>query len=105
MQVEFVSVAKFFSNRGRTKTSKKKLCELKFPNTVSPKSIENWEGALILPDALPNSSFEMCKIINFSYYLEFKFGISGPSVNKNLMIPIVIGTIKFDTNNVVKETF
>ena len=96
MHVELKAKVKVLGNYKEKKSSYYRLCESAYPNIVEPKSVVNWEGALVLPDIMPNTSFDMCKIINLNYFLEFKFSVSGPSMNTKLVIPIIIGTIKLD---------
>ena len=71
------------------------ISDIKFPNSVKPKSTETFEGLLVVPD-VPTSSKGFNRIIEVTYELILTFGVSGLSYDEYLSIPIESGTVRLN---------
>ena len=92
LHIDLLQKIRFFANCGHSILCQVKVAALQFPNPVNPKSIESFEGRLVVP-SVSTSSSSLCRIINVFYELIFTFGASGLSTNEHLAIPIIIGSI------------
>ena len=92
LHIDLLQKIRFFANCGKSTMRSVAVAALQFPNPVNPKSIESFEGRLVVP-SVSTSSSNLCRIINVFYELIFTFGASGLSTNEYLAIPIVIGSI------------
>ena len=92
LHIELAQRVRFFSNTGRSTMRAAGAASLKFPNPVNPKSVETYEGHLVVPNVATTSS-GLCRIIEVFYELIFTYGASGMSMNEYLTVPIVIGSI------------
>ncbi|CAF0761104.1 unnamed protein product [Brachionus calyciflorus] len=92
MSVSLIQKIKFKANY-RTKLSYRTIENFRFPSSVQERSIVKWDNSvLIIPPICPTSDGR-CKIIDVSYLVLFDFCASGLSLTKEMLIPIVIGTI------------
>ncbi|CAF0905004.1 unnamed protein product [Brachionus calyciflorus] len=86
-----------FHARCKSKSVYRTVAFLKCPKSIEKKSIEKWEDRFLIP-SICSSSNGTCHIIQVAYDISFEFGSSGLSLNKNLRIPLVIGTIPLRSN-------
>jgi len=83
----------------KTKTTYRDVSVSKYPNKISPRSIENWNNVTIQIPPIVSSSNGTCRIINVSYTIILNFDASGVAISKDVPIPITIGTIPlYDSN-------
>lgn len=92
MSANLVQKIKFHSNN-KTKTCIRNVASIKYDQRVSARSTDRWDKSVLLIPPVCSSSNGTCRIIEVSYAVIFRFDASGFAISKDLVIPIVIGTI------------
>ena len=83
-----------------TKIIKRFITTLVFPRAIPARSKEELNNVSIKIPALNGTMNKLTSLIEINYFVRLLFDIMGPSVEQELTIPIVIGTIplrKIDT--------
>lgn len=89
MIVKLIQYLKFHTS-DRTQESSSVIASIKYNKNVSSKSVNEWNGFLVVPSTCPTSN-GLCKLIDVSYELVFILKPSGLTVKTKLSIPIIIG--------------
>ncbi len=89
MTVKLIQCANFHTN-GRIKESNIVIASIKYNKIVNSKSVNEWDGFLLVPPTCPTSN-GLCKLIDIHYELLFVLNPSGLSFKTELTIPIIIG--------------
>jgi hypothetical protein len=85
----------YFRARAKTRTTENKLVTLEIPYTVAAGAQQNFRDLTLIIPPTCSSSNGLCQIIEVRYTLNLNYGKSGLSINADLNIPFVIGTIPF----------
>jgi hypothetical protein len=87
-------------------TTKSKSCirnvgAIRFPRKIPSRFQDTWNDSVLVIPPVCSTSNGTCGIIEVSYSIVFNFDTSGIAISKDLVIPIVVGTIplKLSENN------
>lgn len=97
MSVSLIQQIRFIAT-WKTKIDKRVISKVIFPSIVNERSFQDWNNIVLPIPAVCSTSNGISKIIEVNYMAVFNFNPSGMSVSKDLIIPIVIGTIPFREN-------
>ncbi len=76
-----------------SKIVKRFMVTLVYPKKIKRETKKEFNNLILkVPPVNPNS-FSSSSIVNISYYIKIIFDIEGPSIDTDLIIPIVIGNI------------
>jgi hypothetical protein len=89
MTIELVQTLKFHATR-KTRTSWNVVGSISYNKHLDPRTCEQWNNFFTVPAVCPSSN-GLCRIIDISYNLVFKFDAKGFSTSKSLSIPVTIG--------------
>jgi len=93
MTIELVQTLKFHATR-KTRTSWNVVGSISYNKHLDPRTLEQWNYFFPVPAVCPSSN-GLCRIIDISYNLVFKFDAKGFSTSKSLSIPVTIGKFFF----------
>lgn len=100
-KIEFFSKLRFHAG-AKVKTITRLISILNLDKKVSARSTEKFNQIQIFVPQLCPTSMSMCKILEVSYFLSVRLDVSLSSIELDLHLPIVIGTIPIrDNSNVL----
>lgn len=86
-----------FKTKDQSRKSSRQVTTVKYTEKIKGYAEGNWKNSLLVPPVCSSSSNDLCKIIDISYEVKFRFKIDGTwmimAIPREISIPIVIGTI------------
>lgn len=97
MKISLIQISRFHA-RSKSKTVRITSISLPLPYQVESGSQQNFRDLTLVIPPVCSSSNGACRIIDVSYVLNLNYGRSGMSINADIDIPIIIGTIPSGEN-------
>lgn len=106
-EIEFMSVRlmqkmMFHANRvlyqyESIREETRQVAEVRYANKIPPRSLQNWNNSILIIPPICQSSDDRCNIIEVGYEVVLCYYAKGLSIMSSLPIPIIIGTLPFNT--------